>query len=199
LTIDLTGHESPSQTWYDTVIAPWRDRFTLPPRERHDIDATLRALRVLADAAWLLRPVLVRSWFDAARTLTDGPALHETAGRRAATELHPAGFPCVPGPKLARQYIEGRRRPATERRARRPISPGDLAMRLRLSAMLPLAATVLAVGMPALPAAAQDAGALRLKALAATCANCHGTQGRAVDGAAVPGLAGMPAAYMIEQ
>ena len=71
-------------------------------------------------------------------------------------------------------------------------------MRLRLSAMLPLAAT-LAVGMPALPAAAQDAGALRLKALAATCANCHGTQGRAVDGAAVPGLAGMPAAYMIEQ
>jgi cytochrome c553 len=53
--------------------------------------------------------------------------------------------------------------------------------------------------MPALPAAAQDAGALRLKALAATCANCHGTQGRAVDGAAVPGLAGMPAAYMIEQ
>jgi len=71
-------------------------------------------------------------------------------------------------------------------------------MRLRLSAMLPLAAT-LAVGMPALPAAAQDAGALRLKALAATCANCHGTQGRAVDGAAVPGLAGMPAAYMVEQ
>jgi len=57
-------------------------------------------------------------------------------------------------------------------------------MRLRLSAMLPLAAT-LAVGMPALPAAAQDAGALRLKALAATCANCHGTEGRAVDGAAV--------------
>jgi len=64
--------------------------------------------------------------------------------------------------------------------------------------MLPLAAA-LAVGMPALPAAAQDAGALRLKALAATCANCHGTQGRAVDGAAVPGLAGMPAAYMVEQ
>ena len=71
-------------------------------------------------------------------------------------------------------------------------------MRSRLSAMLPLAAA-LAVGMPALPAAAQDAGSLRLKALAATCANCHGTQGRAVDGAAVPSLAGMPAAYMVEQ
>jgi len=79
LTLDLTGHESPSQVWYDTVIAPWRDRFTLPPRERHDIDATLRALRVLQTLPWLLRPVLVRSWFDAARALTEGPALHATA------------------------------------------------------------------------------------------------------------------------
>ncbi len=46
---------------------------------------------------------------------------------------------------------------------------------------------------------AQDAAALRQQALAATCANCHGTQGRAVDGAAVPGLAGMPAVYLVEQ
>ena len=30
------------------------------------------------------------------------------------------------------------------------------------------------------PAAAQDAQALQLRALAATCANCHGTDGRAV-------------------
>jgi cytochrome subunit of sulfide dehydrogenase len=51
-----------------------------------------------------------------------------------------------------------------------------------------------------LPAGAQqDARALHLSALAATCANCHGTQGRAVDGATVPGLAGMPASYMVEQ
>jgi cytochrome c553 len=53
--------------------------------------------------------------------------------------------------------------------------------------------------LSAWPAAAQDAAALRQQALAATCANCHGTQGRAVDGAAVPGLAGMPANYMVEQ
>ncbi len=51
----------------------------------------------------------------------------------------------------------------------------------------------------ALPAAAQDAKALALMSLAASCAHCHGTQGRAVDGAAVPGLAGMPAGYMVEQ
>jgi sulfide dehydrogenase cytochrome subunit len=72
-------------------------------------------------------------------------------------------------------------------------------MRVPPSHFKPLLAAALAVGMPALPATAQDAGALRLQALAATCANCHGTQGRAVEGAAVPGLAGMPAAYLVEQ
>jgi cytochrome subunit of sulfide dehydrogenase len=49
------------------------------------------------------------------------------------------------------------------------------------------------------PAAAQDAAALRTSALAATCANCHGTLGRSVDGASVPGLAGLPASYIVEQ
>lgn len=48
-------------------------------------------------------------------------------------------------------------------------------------------------------AQAQDAQALYVKSLAATCANCHGTNGRTVDGSAVPALAGMPAAYLIEQ
>jgi cytochrome c553 len=46
---------------------------------------------------------------------------------------------------------------------------------------------------------AQDGKALQVRALAATCANCHGTGGRAIQGAAVPGLAGMPAPYHIEQ
>ena len=71
-------------------------------------------------------------------------------------------------------------------------------MRLRLTSLFGAfaAATLLAAAGPAI---AQDAGALRLKALAATCANCHGTQGRAIEGAAVPGLAGMPATYLVEQ
>jgi cytochrome c553 len=46
---------------------------------------------------------------------------------------------------------------------------------------------------------AQDAAALQVRSLAATCASCHGTAGRAVDAPAVPGLAGLPAAYMVEQ
>jgi len=48
-------------------------------------------------------------------------------------------------------------------------------------------------------ATAQDAKTLQTKALAATCANCHGTNGRAIEGSAVPGLAGMPAGYLAEQ
>lgn len=35
--------------------------------------------------------------------------------------------------------------------------------------------------------------------LAATCANCHGTDGHSVGGGGMPGLAGMSRAYLIEQ
>ena len=45
----------------------------------------------------------------------------------------------------------------------------------------------------------QDAQALYARSLAATCANCHGTDGRPVDGSAVPALAGREAAYIVEQ
>ena len=71
-------------------------------------------------------------------------------------------------------------------------------MRLMSSSTSPalLAAALLAAVPPAL---AQDAAALRTQALAATCANCHGTLGRAVDGSSVPGLAGLPASYVVEQ
>ena len=48
-------------------------------------------------------------------------------------------------------------------------------------------------------ALAQNAAALHARALAATCANCHGTEGVATDGSAVPSLAGMPKDYMLKQ
>lgn len=47
--------------------------------------------------------------------------------------------------------------------------------------------------------AGADERALYTQSLAASCAACHGTAGRAVSNAAVPGLAGMPAGYMVEQ
>jgi cytochrome subunit of sulfide dehydrogenase len=61
------------------------------------------------------------------------------------------------------------------------------------------ALAALTVTIAATPTFAQDAQALNLRALAATCANCHGTQGQAVPNATVPGLAGLPASYVVEQ
>lgn len=54
-------------------------------------------------------------------------------------------------------------------------------------------------GLYGSPATAQDAAALYQRATAATCANCHGTDGRTVAGSAIPALAGMPKAYMVSQ
>ena len=40
---------------------------------------------------------------------------------------------------------------------------------------------------------------LFVKSLAATCANCHGTNGRVVEGSSVVSIAGLDKAYMIAQ
>jgi hypothetical protein len=101
---DPTGYGSVSQNWYDSVTAPWLDRIDVPARQGHDIDATLRALRDLQAMPWLLRPVLVRSWFDAARALTEGPALHPEAADALRLSCVLLDSP-VP-PELGQQYIE---------------------------------------------------------------------------------------------
>lgn len=46
---------------------------------------------------------------------------------------------------------------------------------------------------------AKDPQRLRTRALAATCAQCHGTEGNAVAGEALVHLAGMPKDYLITQ
>ena len=46
---------------------------------------------------------------------------------------------------------------------------------------------------------AQTAPALQTRALAATCANCHGTEGAAVAGEAMPRLAGLQKDYIASQ
>ena len=48
-------------------------------------------------------------------------------------------------------------------------------------------------------AASAGARALYTRSLAATCANCHGTLGKSVKDPDVPGLAGRPSAYIVEQ
>lgn len=49
------------------------------------------------------------------------------------------------------------------------------------------------------PAQGQPQETLYLRSLAATCANCHGTNGSTVKDSAVPPVAGMPKEYMLRQ
>ncbi len=105
LTLDLTGQGSISQLWYDSVTSLWHDRpGGVPERAAHDIDSALRALRGLQTLPWLLRPVLVRCWFDAARALTEGPLLHPDAADALRLSCVLLDSP-VP-PELGQQYIE---------------------------------------------------------------------------------------------
>ena len=64
---------------------------------------------------------------------------------------------------------------------------------------LPSALCLAALLMLADSGRAQDAQLLRDRSLAATCAQCHGTEGRAVAGTGLPGLAGLPAPSLAEQ
>lgn len=70
--------------------------------------------------------------------------------------------------------------------------PADAPWRTVLGAALVLA------GM-ATPAAARDVEGLRMRALAATCAHCHGTDGHAVEGEALIRLAGVPHDHLLTQ
>lgn len=47
--------------------------------------------------------------------------------------------------------------------------------------------------------AQQTATQLHSRATAAMCANCHGTDGRTIEGSAIPSLVGMPKEYMVLQ
>lgn len=64
---------------------------------------------------------------------------------------------------------------------------------------LPRAALLLAAVAAGPATAADDAARLRTRSLAATCAQCHGTEGRAVQGEALVRLAGLPQDYILTQ
>ena len=65
----------------------------------------------------------------------------------------------------------------------------------------PLAAALVLAALWCASGAAwgQEAQRLRTRALVATCAQCHGTDGRAVEGQALVRLAGMPQDYLLDQ
>ena len=63
--------------------------------------------------------------------------------------------------------------------------------------LLHLAATACLLG-GAMSAQAQ-LGPVAVRSLAATCANCHGTNGKAVPGAGIEGLAGEPKEKLLQK
>jgi cytochrome subunit of sulfide dehydrogenase len=69
-------------------------------------------------------------------------------------------------------------------------------LKLSIPTPLWLAAPLLAAS---LCAHAQDAQQLNIRSLAATCANCHGTNGKAHEGSAVVSLAGLSKDYIVTQ
>jgi cytochrome c553 len=62
-----------------------------------------------------------------------------------------------------------------------------------------LAAMVLALSANATAHAQDKATQLHNRATAAMCANCHGTDGRTIEGSAIPSLVGMPKEYQVLQ
>lgn len=70
-------------------------------------------------------------------------------------------------------------------------------LRSACAALLFLAAGLAAAQTPTVNA--PEAQRLHLRSLAATCAHCHGTDGRAVEGEALVRLAGLPREYLMTQ
>ena len=62
-----------------------------------------------------------------------------------------------------------------------------------------LASSALLLCMSTLAQAQDKATVLHNRATAAMCANCHGTEGRTVEGSAIPSLVGMPKEYHVLQ
>lgn len=68
-----------------------------------------------------------------------------------------------------------------------------------LRARVVRASLPLLLALPVATAWADPAERLYTRAMAATCAQCHGTDGHAVQGLATIKLAGLPEAYLLEQ
>jgi hypothetical protein len=90
--------------WYTAVMQPWLSGESLPPCEAPDADGLVHALQELQALPWMLRPVLVRAWTEAALThKPPGPLPSEAADAlRLASALLDSPLP----PELAKHYVE---------------------------------------------------------------------------------------------
>ena len=92
------------EAWYGSVMQPWLQGDALPPCEAPDADGLVHALQEVQSLPWMLQPVLVRTWTEAAlRHKPPGPLPDEAADAlRLASVLLDSPLP----PELARHYVE---------------------------------------------------------------------------------------------
>lgn len=98
----VSGTQASGERWWADVMQPWPD--VGATRKLPDIDAVVTALRDVQSLPWMLRPVLVRRWVDAAVALSPAGQLGQPAADalRIAAQL----LECPLPPTLAACFVE---------------------------------------------------------------------------------------------
>ncbi len=98
----ISGAQASGERWWAAVMQPWPD--VGATRKLPDTDALVAALHQVQSLPWMLRPVLVRRWVDAAVELSPAGRLGEPAAEalRIAAKL----LDCPLPPALASCFVE---------------------------------------------------------------------------------------------
>lgn len=98
------GELETGTAWYQAVMKRWVRGAIVPAPELPDADEVAQALAVVQGLPWMLRPVLVRAWLEAALAASPMNRLSDSAADalRLAGLLLDSPMP----PELARHYIE---------------------------------------------------------------------------------------------
>jgi hypothetical protein len=92
----------PGALWWRAVMAPWPEADT--KRVLPDADTLVNALHGIQTLPWMLRPVLVRRWIDAAIVLSPASGLHPAAAE--ALRIAAGLLDTPPPPELNSSFVE---------------------------------------------------------------------------------------------
>lgn len=98
------GELESGAAWYQSVMKRWVHGAIVPAPELPDADEVAQALAVVQGLPWMLRPVLVRAWLEAA--LAASPMNRLSDGAADALRLAGLLLDSPLPPELARHYIE---------------------------------------------------------------------------------------------
>jgi hypothetical protein len=104
----VPGGDAPQQAgadWYRAVMLSWLPAPSLPEGTPPDADGLVNALADVQSLPWMLRPVLVRAWIDAAWRALPGPQRAWPEEAADALRLAALLLDCPLPPELARHYV----------------------------------------------------------------------------------------------